>query len=186
MAVVPGGEPEPAELEAVEETLEREAAVSLPVPEAEVGDGESEASAIDELVRERDDYLDSLRRLQAEFDNYRRRVERQQAEVRDNAASALVKALLPALDAADLALAHGGGEDVKQVVGVFFDVLSKEGLERVFPEGQPFDPVDHEAVVHEPADGDDAPAVPEVNAVLRAGYRWKGRVLRPAMVKVRG
>jgi molecular chaperone GrpE len=104
----------------------------------------------------------------------------------DNAATSLVKKLLLVLDTADLALAHGGGEDVKQVEAALFDVLSKEGLERIVPEGQVFDPEVHDAVAHEPVEGDDAPAIPEVSEVLRAGYRWKGRVVRPAMVKVRG
>jgi molecular chaperone GrpE len=138
------------------------------------------------VERQRDGYLDALRRLQAEFDNYRKRVERQQREVVEHAATSLVKKLLPVLDAADLALAHGGGEDVKQVAGTLCDVLSREGLERIQPDGQPFDPEDHDAVAHEPAEGEGAPELPEVSEVLRAGYRWRGRVLRPAMVKVRG
>lgn len=147
------------------------------------GDG---APTLVEVARQRDDYLDALQHLQAEFDNYRKRVDRQQRDVIDNAATALVKKLLPVLDIADLALAHGGGEDVKQIAGGLFDVLSREGLERVIPEGEPFDPELHDAVVHEPVEGEDAPDRPEVSEVLRAGYRWKGRVLRPAMVKVRG
>ena len=125
-------------------------------------------------------------RLQAEFDNYRKRVERQQREIVENAAASLVKKLLPVLDTADLALAHGGGEDVKQVAGALFDILSKEGLQRIDPEGEHFDPEHHEAVAHEPADGAGGPDKPEVSEVLRAGYIWKGRALRPAMVKVRG
>lgn len=139
-----------------------------------------------ETERQRDEYLDSLRRLQAEFDNYRKRVDRQQRETVEHAATALVKKLLPVLDTADLALAHGGGEDIKQVAGALFDVLAKEGLSRIDPEGQLFDPQRHDAVAHEPASGEEVPAAPEVSEVLRAGYEWKGRVLRPAMVKVRG
>lgn len=138
------------------------------------------------VERQRDEYLDSLRRLQAEFDNYRKRIERHQRDEANNAAASLVRELLPVLDTADLALAHGGGEDVKHVAGALFDILSKQGLERIDPAGQPFDPEIHDAVAHEPADGDSAPAVPEVSEVMRAGYRWKGRVLRAAMVKVRG
>ncbi len=139
-----------------------------------------------DAARQRDEYLDALRRLQAEFDNYRKRVQRQQREILENAAASLVKKLLPVLDTADLALAHGGGEDVKQVAGALFDILSKEGLERIDPEGQPFDPAHHDAVAHEPVEGQGAPEMPEVSEVLRAGYLWKGQVLRPAMVKVRG
>jgi molecular chaperone GrpE len=139
-----------------------------------------------DAARQRDEYLDALLRLQAEFDNYRKRVQRQQREIVENAAASLVKKLLPVLDTADLALAHGGSEDVKQVAGALFDILSKEGLERIDPVGQPFDPAHHDGVAHEPVEGEGAPETPEVSEVLRAGYLWKGQVLRPAMVKVRG
>ena len=155
-------------------------------PSALIPEQDGAAGALAEAERQRGEYYDRLLRLQAEFDNYRKRVERQQREMVDNAATALVKKLLPVLDTADLALAHGGGEDVKQLSGALFDVLAKEGLERVVPEGQPFDPQRHDAVAHEPAEGEGAPEVPTVSEVLRAGYEWRGRVLRPAMVKVRG
>jgi molecular chaperone GrpE len=159
-----------------------------PAPEADL------RALLLEVERQRDEYLDTLRRVQADFDNYRKRVERQRHEAADSATAALVKALLPALDTADLALAHGGGEDVKQVVGALFDALAKEGLERIDPEGQAFNPEHHDAIAHEPgvALGDDSAAPeagqqqPLVSQVMRAGYRWRGRVLRPAMVKVRG
>jgi len=83
----------------------------------------------------------------------------------------------------DLAIAHGGGEEVKQIWTALFDALEREGLERIDPLRAPFDPTVHDAVAHDPGDGT---GEPEVVEVLRAGYRWKGRVLRPAMVKVRG
>jgi len=165
---------------------DEEAAPGRAAEEDVTAESEILAQANVELVRERDEYLEALQRLQAEFDNYRKRVERQQRDVVENAATGLVKKLLPVLDTADLALAHGGGEDTKQVAGALFDVLAKEGLERILPEGQAFDPEVHDGVAHEAIEGDDAPAHPEVSEVLRAGYRWKGRVLRPAMVKVRG
>jgi molecular chaperone GrpE len=165
-------------------------AATVPGPAAGGAAPADEAAAVRddlaELARQRDEYLDTLLRVQADFDNYRRRVERQQREMADNAATSLVKKLLPVLDTADLALAHGSGDDVKQVEAALFDVLSREGLQRIVPEGQPFDPEVHDAVAHEPVEGEGAPEVPEVSEVLRAGYLWKGRVLRPAMVKVRG
>ncbi|HUE58015.1 MAG TPA: nucleotide exchange factor GrpE, partial [Acidimicrobiales bacterium] len=71
----------------------------------------------------------------------------------------------------------------KQVTGGLMSALEKEGLERIAGEGSPFDPTLHDAVVHEPGDDTGEQIVTEV---LRAGYKWKGRVLRPAMVKVRG
>ena len=145
-----------------------------------------EGLGLSEAERQRDEYLDSLRRLQAEFDNYRKRVERQRRDMADAAASALVQKLLPVLDTVDLALAHGGGEDIKQVAGALFDILAKEGLQRIVPEGQPFDPQLHDAVAHDPDVAEGPRGVPQVSEVLRAGYEWRGRVLRPAMVKVRG
>jgi molecular chaperone GrpE len=134
-------------------------------------------------VRERDEYKDALIRLQADFENYKKRMIKQQTDHLERAAETLVDKLLPVLDTADLALAHGGGEDIKQVMGTLSGVLEREGLERIDPIGGPFDPTLHDAVAHEPGDGD---GQQEVVEVLRAGYRWKGRVLRPAMVKVRG
>lgn len=132
---------------------------------------------------ERDEYRDALVRLQADFENYKKRMIKQQTEHLERAAASLVDKLLPVLDTADLALAHGGGEDVKQIAASLMGALEKEGLERVAGEGAPFDPTLHDAVAHEPGEGDGEQVVVEV---LRAGYRWKGRVLRPAMVKVRG
>ena len=142
------------------------------VPDEEAVPGDDVNSEL-ELARERDEYLEALQRLQAEFDNYRKRVDRHQREVTENAAAGLVKQLLPLLDTADLALAHGGGEDMKQLAGALFDVLAKEGLERIVPEGQAFDPELHDGVAHEAAEGEDVPPHPEVTQVFRAGYRWE-------------
>ena len=142
------------------------------------------AEDVDELAKvaaERDEYLDALRHLQADFENFRKRVHKEQAAAADRGAESLVRELLPALDAADLARAHDESGSVQPVVSALGEALSKVGVERLDPQGQPFDPSEHEAVMHEPGDGE-----PEVLEVLRAGYRFKGRVLRPAMVKVKG
>ncbi len=150
------------------------------------GPGEREATPGDEeltkLAAERDDYLDRLRRLQAEFENYKKRIVKQQLEQRERAAEDLVTQLLPVLDTFDLALAHGA-VGLDPVHRSMLDVLGGVGLERLDPAGQTFDPNEHDAVQHE---ADDGGREPEVLEVLRAGYRWKGRVLRPAMVKVKG
>jgi molecular chaperone GrpE len=162
------------------------------VPEALDVEGDDEALADAEaavesdlvaLQRERDDYLDTLRRLQADFDNFRKRTLKQQTDILERAAQGLVEKLLPVLDAAGLAANHGGGDVVAPVVGLLLDTLHREGLETIAPgDGAPFDPTMHEAVAHEPGDG----GVQEVVNLLRAGYRWKGTLLRPAMVTVRG
>lgn len=145
---------------------------------------ENVSEDIDELAlahAERDSYLDDLRRLQADFENYKKRMVKQQTDHAARAAESLVDKLLPVLDTADLAASHGAGEDLAQVRAVLLEALEREGLERIATAGAPFDPNVHDAVAHEPGEGDQ-----EVAEVLRAGYRWKGRVLRPAMVKVRG
>jgi molecular chaperone GrpE len=144
---------------------------------APVGDAPIEA-----VTKQRDDYLNALIQLQADFENYKKRIIKQQTDHLERAAEGLVEKLLPVLDTGDLALAHGGGEDVKQIMGALTSILEREGLERIDPPGGPFDPTLHDAVAHEPGDGTEQ----EVAQVLRAGYRWKGRVLRPAMVRVRG
>lgn len=136
------------------------------------------------LERERDEHLDQLRRVQADFENYRKRTIAQQSEVAERANESLVGQLLPVLDACDAAVQHGA-EDIAPVQAQLVDTLTKAGLERLDPTGEPFDPNFHEAVMHEPADGGDEGG-PVVAEVLRTGYTWKGRVLRPAMVKVRG
>ena len=147
---------------------------------------EAEAAVVSDIElmqQERDDYLDALRRLQADFENFRKRTMKQQTDMLERAAQGLVEKLLPVLDAADLAVAHGADAAVGQVAGLLLDTLVKEGLEGVDPKpGDPFDPTLHEAVAHEPGEGDGQ----EVVDLLRAGYRWKGSLLRPAMVKVRG
>jgi molecular chaperone GrpE len=145
--------------------------------------GDPLAVELADTLRQRDEYLDALRRLPADFENYKKRVAKQQADTAERVAASLVEKLLPALDTADLALAHSSTEEVKQIWSALTEALAGEGLERIAPDGGPFDPNRHDAVAHEP--GDEA-GEQHVSAVLRAGYAWKGRVLRPAMVKVRG
>jgi molecular chaperone GrpE len=141
---------------------------------------------------ERDEYLDALRRLQAEFENYRKRVSKQQVEQVERAAVSLVDKLLPVLDVLDLAAEHLGdgdseeGKALVQASALLNDVLAKEGLERVDPVGDLFDPNAHEAVGNVPADEDESDEQgPTVAQVMRPGYRWRGTVVRPAMVLVR-
>ena len=139
---------------------------------------------IEELERvtaERDGHFDARARLQAEFDNYRKRMAAQQAEQAERAAEGLVAKLLPVLDACDAAVAHDV-EGVEPIAAQLAAVLEREGLQPILPLEQPFDPEFHEAVMREDGDA----AAPTVAAVLRTGYLWKNRVIRPSMVKVRG
>jgi molecular chaperone GrpE len=174
------------------------------VIDAEILDAADVSAAVDEAfadddplalaLNQRDEYLDSLRRLQAEFENYRKRVAKQQSDQVARAALSLVDTLLPVLDTLDLATEHIGdaesadGRALSAVAGQLHDVLSKAGLERDYPLGEKFDPNAHEAVGHLPDDDDGTPddGEPVVGQVMRAGYRWRGAVVRPAMVMVRG
>jgi molecular chaperone GrpE len=134
---------------------------------------------LDLLLAEREQYLDAYRRARADFENYRKQAQKRQDDAVVRALGSFVEKLLPVLDACDAALAHGATE-VEPVLAALYGALGKEGLERIDPKGAPFDPAEAEAVLHEPGEGGEQ----VVSEVLRAGYRWRGRVLRPAMVKV--
>ena len=137
---------------------------------------------VDALLAERDSFKDIALRLQADFENYRKRVAAQQIDEVDRATGKIAEAILPVLDACEAAFAHGV-EGVESIWSALIGVLQKQGLEALDLANQPFDPGVADAVLHEPGDDSEPPVVAEV---LRTGYRWKGRVLRPAMVKVRG
>jgi molecular chaperone GrpE len=138
-------------------------------------------AGVPSVEQERDEYRDALQRVKAEFDNYRKRTAKADSENRERAAETLVAHLLPVLDACDAAVLHDA-TDVGPISKMLVEILAKEGLEPMAPEGQPFDPTLHEAVLHEEGDGAEATVIES----LRTGYLWKGRILRPAMVKVRG
>jgi molecular chaperone GrpE len=136
------------------------------------------------LTAERDEYLDALQRVKAEFDNFKRRTEREREVVATNATARMASELLAVLDSCEAALEQGAA-DVEPIYKSLVEVLSKEGLEVMAGSDVPFDPHLHEAVTHEPAEpGDDSAAT--VVETLRTGYAWNGQVLRPAMVRVRG
>jgi molecular chaperone GrpE len=139
-------------------------------------------------------HLDDLRRLKADFENYRKRVLREQTARAQSASQALVTKLLPVLDHFELAMTALAADDgkgsgdldkmrkgVEMVLGELRDVLRGEGLEPIEAEGKPFDPQRHEAVASVEA-GDEEPGT--VVGVVRAGYELHGRVIRPAMVRV--
>ena len=136
------------------------------------------------VVAERDAYLDDLQRITAEFTNFRRQTIKRNTELVAQAASRLAKALLPVLDACEAAVSQGV-EGIEAVQAQMLGVLSAEGLTVLGSVDEPFDPGFHEAVMSE-GPSDDGEAGPVVAEVLRTGYAWNGRVLRPAMVKVRG
>jgi len=140
------------------------------------------------LQRERDDYYDRLLRKTAEFDNYRKRVERERREQADQALVDLLLELLLVVDDFDLALTvdsggHGGSyrKGVELIHAKLHDVLRKYGVRPMEALGANFDPTLHQAVLHEASPGHrDGEVIEE----LRRGYMIGDRLLRPAMVKV--
>jgi molecular chaperone GrpE len=146
----------------------------------ELGDAVEEISELEALTQERDQFKDIALRLQADFENYRKRMAAQTVDTVDRATGRLAEALLPVLDAAEAAYVQHPDE-IGPLLNAMLTELKKHGLETLDLEGQPFDPAVAEAVTHEPVDGGDV----VVAEVLRSGYRWKGRTLRPAMVRTR-
>jgi molecular chaperone GrpE len=159
--------------------------------EAEIAEAAAQAIA-DELAvvaRERDEYLDHLRRLKAEWDNYRKRVQRDNEELRLRAAETVVESLLPVMDNMSRALEAGDKHEEGQllagvtlVAGQLRGTLAGHGLEEIEVEpGTTFDPEYHEAIVAQPSE-----EYPEgtVTQVLERGYLLHGKMLRPAKVIV--
>jgi len=169
---------------------------------------QAEASVVADLqalARERDDFRELAQRVQADFENYRKRMLREQTEKMERANEGLIEQLLSVLDSFELALANlpdanlpdadepdvdepdvdepDVDEKVRKGVELVYaellGVLEKAGLERIDALGKAFDPHEHEAVAQEDGDGE-----PVVCDILRSGYRLKGRVLRPATVRV--
>jgi molecular chaperone GrpE len=162
---------------------------SAPSPQPDPGAEEAAQFEHDlvSLQNERDDLLDTTRRLQADFENYRKRVVREQTALVERSTEGLLEQLLPVLDSFELAVRNLESSDVDEkvrkgielVYAELTGVMERSGLERIPAEGAPFDPNEHEAVMQDDGDGE-----PHVDDVLRTGWKLKGRVLRPAMVKV--
>jgi molecular chaperone GrpE len=135
------------------------------------------------------EYLDGWQRARAEFANYKKRIEKEQADMYQNAAGRILARYLEVLDDFDRALkdqpvegeAAQWAEGVSLIYRKFKAVLEAEGVTRIEAEGQPFDPNLHEAVMHD--DSQDH-ASGHVVEVLRQGYKIGERVIRPALVKV--
>lgn len=142
---------------------------------------------LQKLRAERDNLYDRLARLQAEFDNYRKRAARENADFRDFAVADAARALLPVIDNFSLALKNASAkpEDLRKGVDLIHkqlqDVLQKLNVQQVPAKGEPFDPNVHEAI--EVVESNDVPDH-HVLEELQPGYRIKGRLLRPAMVRV--
>jgi molecular chaperone GrpE len=165
----------PAGVPDLSESETREAA-----PSSDTGGGlPSDAT----LAAER---LDDLKRLQAEYVNYRKRVERDRDVARDLAVGGVLESLLPVLDDIHLARQHGDLDDgpFAAIADKLEATLARYGLARFGEVGEPFDPAVHEALMHTQADLGEGVDVTTVTQVLQPGYRQGERVIRPARVAV--
>jgi molecular chaperone GrpE len=148
---------------------------------------------LDTALRQAQEYREGWQRERAEFSNYKRRSEKEQAELRQNAAGRLIARYLDILDDFDRAMADQPGEGASAAVAIkwaagialiyrkFQKLLDDENVTRMLVEGQPFDPNQHEAVTHEDSPEHESG---QVIAVLRQGYKIGDRVIRPALVRV--
>ncbi|HWR17540.1 MAG TPA: nucleotide exchange factor GrpE [Terriglobales bacterium] len=171
--------------------LEHELPASEETEVAEAGAPENQAQGtVDteyaKVKAERDTLFDRLARLQAEFDNARKRQQKEQQDFRDYALTNAIQTLLPILDSLDRALqTQQEGPEFRKGVELidrqFHDALSKLGVEPIEAKGQPFDPTLHQAV--QMVDGGTVPANHVVDELQR-GYKIRERLLRPAMVTV--
>jgi molecular chaperone GrpE len=167
---------------------------SAPDPSAETGltgvDAEplppATRAELESLRGERDELKDQLLRRRAEFENFRKRVDRERLQAGTDAVAAVLKALVPVLDNLDRALESEGSdaslrEGVELTRRELLAILESQGVTIEDPRGQPFDPERHQALAHEPV-----PGAPEgtVVEVYRKGYSYRDRLLRPALVKV--
>lgn len=137
-----------------------------------------------------EDYLDKLQRCHADYDNFRKRASKENMDMISRAGKGIIEKLLPVLDSFDHAIAAGEGlkdqEDeffkgVKMIYSALMEILQKEGVSIIYPEGEEFNPHECEAAVTEDADGISEGIVLDV---MRKGYKLNNFLLRPAVVKV--
>lgn len=167
-------------------TVELSPATDVNLPEDPDEAVEFLTEELAEARQSAESYLDDLKRVAADFENFRKRAARDREETVERASQRLVAALLPVLDSFDAALSADDDTPAQERVlsGMrnihqqLFDVLGLEGLEAIDAVGRPFDPSRHEAI----SGGGDGHLV--VVAEVRRGYTFKGRVLRPALVEV--
>ena len=150
----------------------------------------TEPAEVELLQKERDDLRDRLLRTSAEFDNYRKRTERERRDLSETVSADIVRDVLPAVDDLDRALAAAAGDEAGQAFhrGLelirrrLLDALRRRGVEPIDVIGQDFDPNWHEAVGHAEAAAGQRDG--EITAELTKGYRIGQRLLRPAQVRV--
>src|SRR5271167_383524 len=180
-------EVDPQELDAAHELPASESADDPATIESPLSRASTESNELQKLTVERDTLIDRLARLQAEFENARKRSTREQQDFRDYAVADAIKAQLPTLDSFERALQTGPAEKsefrggIELIYKQLQDALQKLGLRAIPAKGEPFDPHLHEAI--EMVDTTDA-ADHQILEELQRGYKLRDRLLRPSMVKV--
>jgi molecular chaperone GrpE len=180
-------EVDPQELDATRELPASDGAEGEESTESSSSRTSTEGGELQKLRAERDTLIDRLARLQAEFENARKRTAREQQDFREYAVSDAVKTLLPTLDSFERALQIGAKEKsefrggIELIYKQLQDALQKLGLRAIPAKGEPFDPHLHEAI--EMVDTTDA-ADHQILEELQRGYKLRDRLLRPSMVKV--
>ncbi|SDI94396.1 nucleotide exchange factor GrpE [Salimicrobium halophilum] len=150
---------------------------------------EQELTELEKVEQERDEVKEKLLRLQADFENFRRRVQKEKETDRKYKSQSLAEELIPVLDNFERALqtevkeesAQGFVDGIKMVYNQLWSALEKEGVEEISAKGEPFDPHVHQAMMQVEEEGVESNTVTEV---LQTGYKLHDRVIRPAMVKV--
>ena len=165
----------------VRENAVRQADEALAAEDAAASALEGDVAGVEAKVAE---LTADLQRVHAEYANYRKRVERDRVVMQEMAVAGAINELLPVLDDIERAREHGELEGAFRTVGEALEsALTKLGLERFGASGEEFDPTVHEALTSEE---NDAVSIPTVTTVYQPGYRFAGRVLRPARVAVAG
>ena len=167
----------------------RATAEGMPEPEADeqaLGESDLLKRQLEEAQVKLADSLDSWQRSMADFQNYKKRVERDNELVKANMKGDLIKKVLPVLDDLERALQNRPAEDawangIELIVRKFQNLLDVEGVKRIDARGAAFDPTFHEAISHEPSDAVESGHVIEV---VQNGYMIGERVIRPALVRV--
>jgi molecular chaperone GrpE len=167
-----------------------------PAGEHQAAQVEADLEALAAKARERDEYLALAQRTQADFDNYRKRMARENAAAADRGVAKLAKELLPALDHLEIALNAAAGHDAERTSSAgtgdvikgfalvrdeLLAALAKSGIQAFSPAGEQFDPNEHEAMAQQPSEGAESGTVLEV---YQQGFRINGQILRPARVVV--
>jgi len=192
---------EKTQLEEVENAAPDEAVTQAEIPadgaDAEANQGEGEVNRIEQLEQQlaeaqsvKEEYYNRMLRIQADFENFRRRSRQEFEQAGLSGEEKIIKKILPVLDSMERALGNMNGsssenagwlEGVQLIYRQFQNILTTEGLEVIAALDQPFDPQVHEAVLQEVREGVTEPTVVEE---LQKGYKYKGKLIRPSMVKV--